>query len=200
MLFVNDSEGKIVKGDILLEQCMRSDEKIDIPERETIKRFLARRPAFPARQYCHTNVSGFRERRNGCKVMSRENFSWRYERSLPSGFDHGGGGGQGNDSLAGPDIALQEAQHPLRAGEVRGDVVDRFLLGMRERVGQCLQDAGAETPFTGTAAARLTAHVRAHQCQRQLSGKQFVVGKSRPSPTFRLDVMRLCWPMQLAEG
>src|SRR5258708_12185900 len=113
MLFVNDSEGKIVKGDILLEQCMRSDEKIDIPERETIKRFLARRPAFPARQYCNTNASGFRERRNGCKVLSRENFSWRHERGLPPGSDPGGAASPRTASLPRPPLPLPHAPHPF---------------------------------------------------------------------------------------
>jgi hypothetical protein len=176
MLLVHDRQGEIVKGDILLEQCMRSDQKIDIPERETIQNAFSGRTAFPARQDCDTNSSGLRERGDGCKVLPGENFSRRHECSLPSGFDDGSGGNQCDYRFAGPNVALQETQHSLWAGEVGNDVVDGFLLGVRERVRERFQDAGAETPFTRTPAARLPTHVRAHQCQRELARKQFIIG------------------------
>jgi hypothetical protein len=71
---------------------------------------------------------------------------------------------------------------------------------MGERIGQRLEDACAQAAFTGAASAGLSSHVRAHQCERQLTGKQFVKGESRPGQTLRRDVMRLGRAVQMAQG
>ena len=66
-------------------------------------------------------------------------------------------------------------------------------------VGQRLEDARAQPPFAGAAAAGLPAHMRAHQRQRELAGEQFVIGKPCPSGTFRRDIARFGRPMQMAQ-
>ena len=49
-----------------------------------------------------------------------------------AGFDHRGRGKQGDDRLAGSDVALEETEHPLRAGEIMLD----FGQGLRLAAGQ----------------------------------------------------------------
>ena len=118
------------------------------------------------------------------EMLAGEDFGRRHEGGLPAGFDHRRRRDQRHHGLAGADIALQQPQHALRAGEVGDDVVDRLLLRMRERIRQRLQDARAQAAFAGRAAAGLPAHMRAHQRQRELAGEQFVIGEPRPGRDF----------------
>ena len=130
-------------------------------------------------------------------MLARQDFGRRHERGLPAGFDHGGGGEQRDDGLAGADIALQQPQHALRQSQIGDDVVDGALLRMGQRIGQRLHDLGAQRAFARRAAAGLTAHVGAHQRERELAGKQFVIGEPRPGETLRRDIVRLGRAMQL---
>ena len=50
-----------------------------------------------------------------CEMLPREDFGRRHQRGLAAGLDHGGGGEQRHDGLAGADIALQQPQHALAA-------------------------------------------------------------------------------------
>ena len=133
------------------------------------------------------------------EMLAGEDFGRRHEGRLPAGLDHGRGRDQRHHGLAGADVALQQPQHALRAGEVGDDVVDRLLLRMGQRVGQRLQDARAQAAFAGRAAAGLPAHMRAHQRQRELAGEQFVVGEPRPGQTLGQNVVRLGRPVQMAQ-
>ena len=145
------------------------------------------------------NAGGLRQRRDGLQMLAGEDLGRRHEGGLPARFDHRRRGDQRHHGLAGADIALQQAQHALRAGKIGDDVVDRLLLRMGQRVRQRLHDVRAQAAFAGRAAAGLPAHVRADQCERELAGKQFVIGEPRPGRTLRRDVVRLGRPVQMAQ-
>ncbi len=155
-------------------------------------------PALAAGEDRHAQASGVRQRRNGVEMLAGEDFGRRHEGGLPPGFDHGGRRDQRHHGLAGADVALQQPQHALRAGEVGDDVVDGLLLRMGERIGQAFEDARAQAALAGRAAAGLSAHVSAHQRQRELAGEQFVIGEPRPRQALRRDVVRLGRPVQMA--
>jgi hypothetical protein len=102
---------------------------------------------------------------SACQDLGR-----RHDGGLPSGLDDARRRGKCHYRFSGSDVALQQTQHPLRQSEVGGDVVERLLLRMRERVRQRLQYAPPQAALAGAAAAGLTAHVCAHKRKRELSG------------------------------
>ena len=199
MLLVDDGEREIVERDFLLEQRVGAEQEIDIAERQPVENGFALAAALAASENLDADAGGFRQRRDGLEMLTGENFGRRHEGSLPPGFDHRRRRDQRHHGFAGADVALQQPQHALRAGEVGDDVIDRLLLPMRQRIGQALEDARAQASFAGRAAAGLPAHMRAHQRQRELAGEQFVVGEPRPSQTFRRDVVRRGRPVQMAQ-
>ena len=128
------------------------------------------------------------ERRDGGKVLARQDFGRRHQRRLPSAFDHGGGGKQRHHGLAGADVTLQQAQHPLGLGEIAGDVLDRARLRGRERVGQRIDQLLAQRAGAGRRAAGRPPQVRAHQRQGELPGEQLVIGEPHPGVALRREI------------
>ena len=82
-------------------------------------------------------------------MLAGEDFGRRHDGGLAAGFDHRRGRDQRHHRLAGADVALQQAQHALRAGEVGNDVVDRLLLRMGQRIRQRLENARTQAAFAG---------------------------------------------------
>ena len=112
------------------------------------------------------------ERRDGGKMLARQNLGRRHERRLAAGLDHVRRGEQRDHGLARADIAMQEPQHALRLRQIGDDVGDRALLRRRERVGQRGDNPRAQPALGGAAAAGARAHVRAQQRERELAGEQ----------------------------
>ncbi len=162
MLLIDHGQRQIAEGDILLEQRMGADQQIDVADGKPLKRVVALTAALAAGQDRHAQTGGLRERRNRKEMLAGEYLRRRHEGGLAAGLDHGGGGDQGHDGLAGADIALQEPQHTLRQSKIVDDVVDGLLLRMRERIGQRLENAGAHLAFAGCAAPSLPAHIGAN--------------------------------------
>src|SRR5262245_55427222 len=200
VLFIDYCKRKIMEGDILLEERMRSDKEIEIAKRQPIENFFARRPALAACQNGDANSSGFRERRDRCEMLTRQNLGRRHNGSLPTRLDNARRGCEGNHRFSGSDVALQQAQHSLWQGEISGDVFERFLLRVRERIRQGFEYARAQAAFTGAAATGLAAHMGADKGERELSGQQLVVRKPRPGRVLRKNVRGLAWPVKVSQG
>ena len=120
-----------------------ADQQVDVAQRETIEKALALAAALAPGENGDAQAGGFRQRRNGLQMLAGEDLGRRHEGGLPAGFDHRRRGDQRHHGLAGADIALQQAQHALRAGKIGDDVVDRLLLRMGQRVRQRLHDVRA---------------------------------------------------------
>ena len=150
------------------------------PMREALQRFGALLAALASGQDGDANAGLFRKRRDGGEMLARQDFGRRHQRRLAAGLDHGRGGKQRHHRLAGADIALQQADHALRLGEIGDDVVHGAALRGRQRIGQCRDDLGAQQAFARAAAAGQAALVGANQRERELTGEQLVVGEARP--------------------
>ena len=74
-------------------------------------------------------------------MLARQNFRRRHEGRLAAGLDHGRGGEQSDERLAGTDIAVQQPQHAVGLRQIGDDVGDRALLRRRERIGERSDDA-----------------------------------------------------------
>ena len=155
------------------------------PAASADKNFRALAAALAAGQDGDADAGGGGERRDGGKMLARQNFGRRHERRLPAGLDHVRGGKQRDHGLAGADVAVQQPQHALRLRQIGDDVGDRALLRGRERVGQGGEDARAQAAFGGAAAAGARALMGAQKRERELAGEQFVVGEPRPGRALR---------------
>ena len=132
-------------------------------------------------------------------MLTRQNLGWRHKGGLAAGLDDGCGGKKRHHSLAGADVTMQQAQHAIGLREVGNNVVDGALLRGRKRIGQGRNNPRAQKSLGGAAAAGPRAHVAAQERQRELAGKQFVVGKPRPRCAGRFKVGRLSRVMHAAQ-
>ena len=121
-------------------------------------------------------------------MLAREDFGWRHQRGLLADLDDRSGGEQRHHRLAGPDVALQQPQHPHWLAQILGDGGDRLALRGCERVRKGVDDLVAQVAVAGVAVAGRTPQLRAHQRQRQLTGQQFVEGEPRPERAVGQDV------------
>ena len=188
VLFVDNGEREIVKRDVVLEQRVRADDKIDLAggkRRQNLGAFAA---ALAAGEDGDADAGGGRQPRDGGKMLTRQNFGRRHQRRLAAGLDHGRGGKQRHHGLAGADVTVQEAQHAIGLREVGNNVGDRALLRRRERIGQGRGNPRAQNAFGRAAAAGARAHVPAQKRKRELAGEQFVIGEPRPRRARRLEI------------
>ncbi len=177
---------------------MGAEQEVDVAEGQPVEDFLARAAALAAGEDGDANAGSLRQGCDGFQVLAGEDFGRRHEGGLAPGLDHGGGGNQRHHGFAGTDVALQQPQHTLRQRQIVDDLVDRALLRVGERIGQRLEDTRAHAAFAGGAASRLATHMRAHQSERQLAGKQFVEGEARRGQIFGKHVVRFRRPVQMA--
>ena len=128
----------------------------------------------------------------GGEMLARQNLGRRHERGLASGFDHGRGGQQRDDGLAGADVAMQQPQHAVRLRQIGDDVGDRALLRRRQRIGQGGDDARAQAALGGAAAAGAGAQMAAQQAparagrravrRRRAATRPRFAARGRPGP------------------
>ena len=64
-------------------------------------------------------------------MLLGEDLGRRHQRTLVAALDRGQQGGDGDDRLAGADVALQQAVHGVRRREVGIDLADHPGLGAR---------------------------------------------------------------------
>ena len=190
MLLIDNRQREIVERDLVLEQGVRADQKVDVAGGKRGQNLGALAAALAAGENGAADAGCRGERRDGRKMLARQNFGRRHDRGLPAGLDHMGGGKQRDHGLAGPNVAVKQTQHPLRLGKIGDDVVDGALLRRRQRIGQGGGDARAQPPLGGAAAPAAGALVRAQQRERELSGQQLVIGQPRPRGALRFKIVR----------
>ena len=191
MLLVDDGERQRLEHDVVLDQRMGADQKIDLAGFELRQELAPLLALLAAGEDRDPHAGALGQRRDGLDVLARENFGRRHQRRLLAGLDDGGGREQRNHGLAGADIALQQPQHPHRLLQIVGDRGRGLSLRGGQRVGQRVDDLLAQMAVAGMAVAGGPAQLRAHQRQRQLPGEQFVEGEPRPERAVGQDVGQL---------
>ena len=141
VLLVDDGQRQIVERDVFLKERMRADDEIDIARRQRRENLRALAAALAAGEDGEPDAGGAGERRDRRKMLARQNFRRRHEGRLAAGLDHGRGGEQSDERLAGTDIAVQQPQHAVGLRQIGDDVGDRALLRRRERIGERSDDA-----------------------------------------------------------
>ena len=131
MLFVDHHQAEILERDRLLEQRVRADQNVDAAlfQRLDDLRALAA-PLAPGEQRDAQAGRGA-EAADGGQMLPRQQLGRRHQRRLRAGFDRTRHGEQRHHRLAAADIALEQAQHAVRAGEIAVDLGQR--VGLRAR-------------------------------------------------------------------
>ena len=188
VLLVDDRERQVMKLDFVLEQRMGADQQVEVAGNESCQDFAAFLAALAAGEDRKPQPGCRGERRHGLVVLAREDLGRRHQGGLTPAFDRGRGGKQRHHGLAGADIALQQAQHPLGLGEVGVDLLDRLgLRGCEQRIGK---RSGDLRPQLSVATARASGEALltgAHQRECELPGEQLVIGKPRQAGPSRQD-------------
>ena len=115
------------------------------------------------------------------KVLLGQDLRGRHERALPAGLHGNGSGQRGHHRLARAHIALQQAVHGVRPGNVQRDFFDHTSLRFGQGEGQHGQQALLQATRTAGQGRRLelrTLHARLHL--RGLLGQQLFVLETLP--------------------
>ena len=84
-----------------------------------------------AGEHGDADAGGLGERRDGAGVLADEQLGRRHDRGLGAGLDDVRRGEQRDHRLARADVALEQAQHAFRRGEVGVDLGERRRLAAR---------------------------------------------------------------------
>ncbi len=156
---------------------MGADQEIDFAGFEPCQQFAPLLAFFAAGQNGDLQAGALGQRRDRLDMLPRQNLRRRHQRGLLADFGDGRRGQQRHHGLAGADIALQQPQHAQRLAQILRDRGGRRLLRGRQCIGQRVDDLVAQIAVAGMTVAGRAAQLRTDQCQRQLTGQQFVEGE-----------------------
>ena len=159
MLLVDHDQAEIAELDALLKESVRADENVDATLFERGEDGLALAAALASREQGDAEPRGLAERGDRLHVLAREKLGRRHQRALRFRLDRAGKREQRHHRLAAADIALQQAQHAVRAREVGVDLGERALLCAGELEGELGEDRLAQPP-----GRRRAAGLRASSC------------------------------------
>ena len=180
VLLVDDGEGEVAEDDVRLEQRVRADDDVDVAAGEALEQFLARAALLAPGEQPDAQPGLVGERRDRFQVLARQHFRRRHQRRLarrpPPRWPW----------RAAPRPSCRSRRRPAAAaacGAVRPcrlDLAHRLALGVGQREGQGVGKLGAHASIALHDAARARLEVLPHQGERQLAGKQLVVGETLP--------------------
>ena len=178
VLLVDHHEREVAERDRLLEQRVRADQNVDVAV------LRARRESRRARAPFRGPVSSATRKPAGCgealdglQVLAGQQLGRRHQRGLRAGLDRRRHGEQRHHRLAAADIALQQPQHAVRAGEIRIDLGKRALLRACELEGKAGDDLPPELAGGRKPAPGAPAEPGADDGERQLIGEELVIGE-----------------------
>ena len=180
MLLVDHHQAEIAELDRLLEQRVRADQDVDASRFQLGKNGLALAATLASREQRDAQAGRRRERADRLEVLAREKLGRRHQRALRAGLDRAGKSEQSHHRLAAADIALQQAEHAVRAGKVGVDLPERAGLRACELEGKGSDNRLAQSSRGGKPPAGSLLHALADHGERKLIGEQLIVGKAHP--------------------
>ncbi len=177
MLLVDDRQSQIGKGDIALEQGMSADRDPGRAARQLVEPASTPSAALAPGEQKRGEAGRSQQRSQTARVLTGQNLGRRHDRRLAAGFDRSQHGEGGDQRLAAADIALQEAEHPHRLCHVALDLGEHPSLPGGKVKGQSAEHRPTQPAIARERAPGLPGGGAAHHRQRQMVGKQLVVGK-----------------------
>ncbi len=178
MLLVDDDEAEIAKLHVVLEERVGSHHDRRRAGADRRQQRLPCLALLAAREQRHLDARRLRQRAERRAVLARQDLRGRHQRRLHAGFHRVEHGDEGHHGLAAADIALQQAQHPVRRGHVAADLRQGLALGVGELIGQRRDRLLPQHALGLEDAAREALALIAHQGHRQLIGQELVVGQA----------------------
>ena len=108
VLLVDDGQREVGKGHVFLKKRMSADDQIDVACGKRRNDFGTLAAALAAGENGDADAGFGGERRDGGKMLARQNFRRRHQRRLPAGLDHGRGRQQRDHGFSRADVAVQE--------------------------------------------------------------------------------------------
>ncbi len=164
MLLVDDGDGHVVEVDALLDQRVRADEDLR----------LGGIALDGARQECDRDTQLQARLLEREEVLLRERLGRGHQHAALAGLDRAQERVQGDDGLAGADLALEQALHRGRLCEVGVDLLDRTFLMGRELEGKRRAVAGDQVAGLAERRGLLLLAPEAPARQPDLEHEQFL--------------------------
>lgn len=136
VLFVDDGQSQFVESDGVLDQGMSTDDDLDAAEAEVVEDLVA--VGFCCRSGEEGDIDFGEEFVEGLEMLSCENLGRCHHGCLIAVCNRVQSRKGGDDGFAGANIALDEAAHGERSGEVVGDFFEGADLGVGEAKWECL--------------------------------------------------------------
>ena len=200
VLLVDHHQAEVAEIDALLEDGVGADDEVDVAGGEPGDGLLALAAALAAGEHGDAHAGGVGKRGDGAGVLADEQLGRRHQRGLGAALDNGRGGEQGDHGLARADVALEQAEHALRLGEVGGDLGERVLLAAGEIEGEGGDDRLGQAAVALPGRAGRFPLAVADDGERKLGGEQFVIGEPDEMRAGRFEVGRLFGIVRGAEG
>ena len=115
-------QAEVAEHDALLHQRVRADHHGRFPGGNLRQRQRARLAGDLACEHRNGHVQRLQPPTQVGQVLFGEQFGGRHQRNLAAGFHRGQRSERRDDGLAAADIALHQAQHRLRLGDVGQDL------------------------------------------------------------------------------
>ena len=124
VLLVDDDEAEVRERDRVLDERVGADDDARLARRDRLERLGLHVGLERAGQQRHPEPDALEQRADGLEVLAGEQVGRGQERALEAGLGIRRERVRRDRGLARSDVALEEAQHRRRAGEVVADGVD----------------------------------------------------------------------------
>jgi len=175
MLLVNDGQAKFPVSHLFLEDRVGADQDVDRAVRKPHQHALASAALLPAGEDRDTDADAVELLEQRRMVLAGKDFGWGEQRRLRAGFHRRQHRQHRHQSLARPDVPLQQPQHRCGLCHVPADFLGHAALGAGELVREpqlCSQFAAAGQRVGAMPPLRLAQHK-----QRELVGEHLVIGE-----------------------
>ncbi|MCY1529070.1 hypothetical protein D9M68_641970 [compost metagenome] len=177
VLLVDDGQAQAVEFDVILDQRLRAHDQLHAAVGGGRRGFSARLGAEAAAQPGHVHAQRLQPGHQLAEVLFSEDFGGRHQRDLGAAGDGLRRGNGRHHGLAAAHVALQQAMHGIRLGEIRGDFLDDALLRAGQFERQYFIQSGDQPAGFGARRQRLgflDPARRPRGRQRQLLRQQLV--------------------------
>src|SRR5690625_148352 len=148
MLFIDDREAQVTENDLVLEEGVRSNGQCRLPLPQALKATAPFCGCTAAGKKIRVKAGRPGQREEGLVMLACKDLCRGHEGCLMPGLHSRQHGEEGNEGLAAADIALQEAQHAVRGGHIRLDLLEGCGLGGRQAEGKTVEGRCDVTPVS----------------------------------------------------
>ena len=180
VLFIDDDQPQSGELHLLLENGMGADDQTGTAALHQLQCRLALPAGLAAGQPGQRDAQRLQPVMEFAVMLLGQDLGRRHHRHLPAVFDRLQRGHGGDDGLAAADIALQQALHRMRLGQVLRDLQRRTLLGIGQPEAQAFQQRADQFFRRWQRRSAETTALGIMPAHGKLLRQQFIVGQAAP--------------------